>query len=149
MGDFWKNAFAIDHERERTFTDEEKDLCRRLAEKIVRHGMALPAILFLETARPMNFIGSQALAFFEPIVKGLFSWEDYTGFRIVLEQRGSVELILRSIEEAEAERTREIAKSKAEGRPGLILRTFRRLKEKKKMKGDTSPSKSQSKENGK
>ena len=140
MGDFWKNAFAINHEREHTFTDKEKDLCRRLAEKIVRHGMALPAILFLETARPMNFIGSQALAFFEPIVKGLFSWEDYTGFRLVLEKRGSVELILLSIEKAEAERTKDIAKSKAEGRPGLITRTFRRLREKKNTGSGPPPS---------
>jgi len=84
MGHFWKNAFAIDKEREQAFTEEEKDLCDRIAKKIVGYGLALPGILFFESARPLNFIGSQALAFFEPVVRGIFSWEDYTRFRDLL-----------------------------------------------------------------
>ncbi len=125
---FWKHAFAIDEKTEHSFTDEEKDLIRRLAEKIVKHGLSVPGILFIESARPLNFITSQAMAWFEPIVTGLFSWEDYEKFRMVLERRGSVELIIKAIEDAEAERSAEIAKLKSQKRPGLIVRTFRRIK---------------------
>ncbi len=125
---FWKHAFAINEKTEQTFTDEERELVRRLAVKIVGYGMAIPGILFVESARPLNFITSQAMAWFEPIIKGLFSWEDYEKFRLVLERRGSIELIIKAIEEAEVERGIEIAKLKAEKRPGLIVRTVRRMR---------------------
>ena len=39
MGHFWKNAFAIDKEKEHTFTEEEKDLCDRISKKIVGHDL--------------------------------------------------------------------------------------------------------------
>jgi hypothetical protein len=128
MGNFWKNAFAIDKEREYTFTAEETDLCDRVAKKIVGHGMAIPAILFIETARPMNYLGSQAMAFFEPIVKGLLTWDDYTRFRLILERRGSIDLLLGAVERAESARSSEAMRIKAEGRPGFFVRAYRRFR---------------------
>ena len=125
---FWKHAFAIDEKAEHTFTDEERELIRRLADKIVGYGLAVPGILFIESARPLNFITSQAMAWFEPIIKGLFSWDDYEKFRLVLERRGSVELIIKAIEDAEATRSAEIAKLKKQKRPGLFVRTWRKYK---------------------
>lgn len=130
---FWKNAFAIDKEAEHHFSEEERALVRRLTAKIVDHGLALPGILFIETARPLNFIGSQALAYFEPMIEGLFSWEDYAKFRVILERRGSVELILKSIEDAEAKRSLRSSKASqalrnsGKGRLGRIAGVFRRF----------------------
>ncbi len=135
---FWKHAFAIDEKAEYAFTDEEKELIRRLADKIVGYGLAIPGLLFIESARPLNFVGAQALAWFEPIVKSLFSWRDYEKFRLVLERRGSVDLILKAIEEAEGKRSAEIAEFKAQKRPGLITRTIRRLR-KSPEKGCAAP----------
>ncbi|MCB9479907.1 MAG: hypothetical protein H6684_13255 [Deltaproteobacteria bacterium] len=101
--DSLKHAFAIDHEGERTFTDEERALAGRIAEKIVGRQMTTPALLFLESARPLNFLGSQALAVFEPMVGGLVSGDDYAHLRRLLEKRGSVDLLLDAIEAAEKE----------------------------------------------
>lgn len=123
---FWKNAFAVETADEADFTDEERDLARRVAQKIVDRGLGLPGVLFIESARPLNFVGSQALAYFEPIVRGLVDWDDYTRFRVMLERRGSVELILGAIESAEAERTVEIARARREREPGWFVRKWRK-----------------------
>ncbi|MCC6158897.1 MAG: hypothetical protein IT350_12665 [Deltaproteobacteria bacterium] len=123
---FWKNAFAVEGADEAEFTDEERDLAGRVARKIVDRGLGLPGVLFIESARPLNFVGSQALAYFEPIVRGLVDWDDYTRFRVMLERRGSVELILGAIEAAEAERTIEIARARREREPGWFVRHWRR-----------------------
>ncbi|MBZ0270997.1 hypothetical protein K8I61_03105 [bacterium] len=108
-----RHAFAIDPKADATFSDEERALCRRVADKVVARGMGVPALLFLESARPLNFLGSQALAFFEPIVKGFFDFESYTRFRVILERRGSVELLLEALEAAEAAQAGRIASAKA------------------------------------
>lgn len=125
----WKNAFAVETADAADFTDEERDLARRVARKIVDRGLGLPGVLFIESARPLNFVGSQALAYFEPIVRGLVDWDDYTRFRVMLERRGSVELILGAIESAEAERTVEIARARREHVPGWFVRTWRKWRD--------------------
>jgi hypothetical protein len=121
----------VERAEDAAFTDEERALVRRLAKAVTDRGLALPGILFGESARPMHFVGSQALAWLEPIVKGLFSWEDYTRFRVILERRGSVELLVSAIEDAEAERVREIERARREGRPGWFARRFRKRRESK------------------
>ncbi len=126
----WKNAFAVERADEAAFTDKERDLARRVARKIVDRGLGLPGVLFIESARPLNFVGSQALAYFEPIVRGLVDWDDYTRFRVMLERRGSVELVLGAIEMAEAERAADIARARREREPGWFARTWRRWRRK-------------------
>jgi len=124
---FWKNAFAIERAEEFVATERERELIDRFAARICRHGLALPAILFLETARPLNFVGSQTLVFFEPIVRGIFEWPAYTEFAQMLERRGSVEAIIKAIEETEAEQQRLVREQKqARGKRGLFGRFARR-----------------------
>jgi len=104
---FWKNAFHI--EKTEAFVPDEREaaLLAGFADRVCRHGLATPAILFLETCRPLNFIGAQGLAFFEPLVRSLFDWEDYTAFYRMLERRGSVEELIRAVETRQAEIRRE------------------------------------------
>ncbi|MFQ6008563.1 MAG: hypothetical protein ACE5K8_06370, partial [Candidatus Zixiibacteriota bacterium] len=52
--------------------------------------------------KPLNFIGSQAMVFFEPIVQSLFNFKDYDTFRSALEKRESIEILLLKIEELDA-----------------------------------------------
>jgi hypothetical protein len=49
-------------------TAEETALLEKVATTIVHRRMAGPALLFLESASPMNFLGSQALHFLAPIL---------------------------------------------------------------------------------
>ena len=99
---FFKHAFAVDRAEDFTATEEEMAVLDKLASKIVKRGVTLPALLFLETARPLNFIGSQAMALFDPIVRGLFDWKEFSDFHKILARRGSVEVLIQRIERFES-----------------------------------------------
>jgi len=66
-----RHAFAVKGQADE-LTAEERELLDRLAVVVVRRGMAAPATMLLESVRHMNFIGSQALAFFEPLLAAVF-----------------------------------------------------------------------------
>jgi hypothetical protein len=53
--------------------------------------------------KPLNYIGSQMMAFFEPMFQAVFSWKDYDEFRQMMEERGTVEKLLQRIENLDAE----------------------------------------------
>ncbi len=82
---------------------EDEDLVlAKLAGKVVDRGFTVPAILFLESVKPLNYIGSQALVFFEPIVQSLFNFKEYDTFRTALEKRESIEVLIQKIEAMDA-----------------------------------------------
>jgi hypothetical protein len=75
----------------------------RLAAKVVEWKMAVPAVLFLESVKPLNYVGSQVLVFFAPIATTLFSTTDYAELTALLEHRGNIEVLLKRIEKKEEE----------------------------------------------
>ena len=77
---------------------EEDAVLEKLAKKVVEWKMAVPAILFLESVKPLNFIGSQTMVFFEPIVQAVFNIKDYDTLRCALEKRKTIEILLLKIE---------------------------------------------------
>ncbi len=81
---------------------EEDAVLEKLAKKVVEWKMAVPAILFLESVKPLNFIGSQTMVFFEPIIQTVFNIKDYDTFRVVLEKRETIEVLLLKIESLDA-----------------------------------------------
>ena len=83
------------------------DLLLGLAQKTVKRGLSVPAIFFLESTKPLSYIGSQAMAFFGPFVRILFESPHYYRYQEMLEDRANVELLLQIIEELEGERSRE------------------------------------------
>jgi len=82
--------------------EEEAAVIEKVAQQVVKRGMTVPAIIFFESVKPMNFIGSQAMVFFEPIVQGLFEFKDYTTFRQALEKRTTLEILIQRIEALDA-----------------------------------------------
>jgi hypothetical protein len=79
---------------------EERDaaLLDRLAARIVELRLETPAILALETARPLSLLTSQAMVFFEPFVQAMFRLSDYRRFASLAERRETVEELVRRIE---------------------------------------------------
>ena len=65
--------------------------------------MAVPAVIFLESVKPLNYVGSQVLVFFQPIATTIFDTADYAELTSLLEQRGSLEVLLKRIELKEEE----------------------------------------------
>jgi hypothetical protein len=84
---------------EGALADEERALLDRLAEGLSRRRLAAPAILFLESARPLGFVASQALHFFRPLVGAVLAEpRSYDLLARLLERRGAVELLVRRLE---------------------------------------------------
>ena len=79
-------------------SDEDADLLDRIAARIVRLGLATPAIFFLESVRPLNFVASQAMIFFGPLATAILPRHDWDRLARILEERESVEELLTRIE---------------------------------------------------
>lgn len=94
-------------------TAEDRELLERLATWLARRRMATPAVFFLESLKPLNFVGSQAMVFFEPVVQAFFEGKEFSRFAGIMERRENVELFLEMIEAADhAQQERERSATK-------------------------------------
>lgn len=84
-------------------TPHQEEILTKIAQKVVSWKMSVPAILFLESVKPLNYVGSQMMAFFEPFVQAIVSWKDYDEVRNMMEERGTVERLLQRIEQLDSE----------------------------------------------
>ncbi|MCP4837598.1 MAG: hypothetical protein GY895_22870 [Phycisphaera sp.] len=97
-----RHAFAIEDAAAFEPTAREAAAAEKVCREIVRRRMTVPAVMLLEMSRPLNYLGAQALHFFQPFGTVLIepgSWETFANF---LERRGSVEYLARLIEDIEA-----------------------------------------------
>ena len=80
-------------------SERERELARRFAQAIVHRGLSAPALLFLEGAKPLNFVLSMGMAFFSPLVRIFAEGKDYCQVQEMLEERESIPYIIRYIEQ--------------------------------------------------
>lgn len=122
----FKDAFALPPEGEKPkLTGRQSELLDKLAQKVVGYRMTIPAIMFLETAKPLSYIGSQTMVFFEPMVKAVFNVAEYDEIRIMMEDRRNVEELLVRIERFDREAA---DKEKAAKKESRFFRWFKRKK---------------------
>jgi hypothetical protein len=84
---------------EAALDDDERTLLDQLADGIARRRLTPAALFFLESMKPMGYLGSQLMVFLRPIV-GIV-WHDpsrWDRVQHLLERRGSIELLLRRLE---------------------------------------------------
>lgn len=86
-------------------TAEDEVMIRKVAERLVRMRMSVPAIFFLESSKPLAFVGGQLLIFLEPFVQAIFNFAQYQRFAALMEDRDNWERLVRKIEDLEAEFT--------------------------------------------
>ena len=86
------------HAKTEGLASEEDALLDRLASRVVELRMDVPAILALESGRPLTFLASQAMIFFEPIARALFRLPDYRRLVALVERRETVERLTAKIE---------------------------------------------------
>jgi hypothetical protein len=96
-----RHAFALEPEGQ-PLSPEDMALLERVAATVVERGMATPAILFLESVGPMNFLGSQALHFFAPIIEVVFPQRDVERVAHLLERRDTLSRLTVLIEQRTA-----------------------------------------------
>ncbi len=63
--------------------------------------MGAPAVLFLSSLRPLNFVGSQAMLFLKPFLTPLFNTQQYERLAAILERREGISALIEAIETAQ------------------------------------------------
>ncbi len=107
MKDWLTNAFAIPQSN-REYSQQEHAILDKVAKKVHARRMVAPAIIFLESVKPLNFIASQAMVFFQPIVSSLFNTSEYELFARLLEERSTLEVLLSKIEDLDQDKRTDI-----------------------------------------
>lgn len=92
-----RHAFAVEPEGQ-PLSVEEAALLEQVADAVVRRGMASPAVVFLESMGPMNFLGSQALHFLTPLLDVVFPPRDIERLAHLLERRDTLSRLAAMIE---------------------------------------------------
>ncbi len=82
---------------------EDRALLERVARRTVDLHLEVPALLALESLRPLSFAASQALLFFEPFAQALLGIRDYRRFAQLVERRETLEELATMIEGRVAE----------------------------------------------
>jgi hypothetical protein len=90
------------HEFHEQLSEPQRQAVERLARQVTRLGLSPVAILFIESSRPLNFVGSQLLHFFAPMIQAFGKFQDYQAIAELLEDRRSVDYLLEAIEREEA-----------------------------------------------
>ncbi len=92
--------------------ERRDELIEKIARAIVERNLTAPAIFFLESAKPLSFIGSQVMVFFDPLVRSIFNVRAYNDVRLALEERENVDRLLAAIERYDAEWRAEMKEKK-------------------------------------
>ncbi|MBD3237497.1 MAG: hypothetical protein GF330_12395 [Candidatus Eisenbacteria bacterium] len=101
----------------------DDELLDAVAKRVVRMGLAVPAVFFLESTKPLSFVGSQVLVFLEPFVGAFLSVHNYQRFARLMEDRRNLETLIQKVEARDEEarleekqRKRETKERKAEAK---------------------------------
>jgi len=87
--------------------DEQRreQLLDDLTRRIEKMGMTAPAILFLETYKPLAFLGAQLLWFAQPFLSLGFKEADLRDLALLIEDRAGVEELLDRLEALQTDKT--------------------------------------------
>ncbi len=86
-------------------TEEQRDdLVERVAREILLRGLTGPAVLFLQANRPYRPLGSNAMLFFDPVLRGLFGGELAPASELLADDL-SIEQLIERLQEADEEST--------------------------------------------
>lgn len=82
--------------------DMREDPVEYVAREIELHGLAGPAVMFLEASRPYRPLGSQAMLFFDPVLRGIFGSGSIALARVLADDHG-IDRLIERLEEFEQE----------------------------------------------
>lgn len=80
------------------FTSEEIAILEKVATEVNKRRMSHAAILFLESVRPLNFIGSQLMVALKPLLDIFVNTSEYEKIIKTIEKRGSISQLIELIE---------------------------------------------------
>lgn len=83
--------------------ERREEILTKIAQKVVDLKLTPVAIVMLESSKPLSFVGSQLMVFFQPIITSLFPFHQYDELAALLEERTNVESLIQTIERLEDE----------------------------------------------
>jgi hypothetical protein len=81
--------------------ERKKFLVNKIAQRIVDMRLSPVAIVFLESSKPLSFIGNQFMIFMQPFYRAFFSYREYEEIAAMLEERKNIEILICEIERLE------------------------------------------------
>ena len=105
MRDWLRHAFSIPAAEDFCPTQAQRALVERVVRLTLDKGLETPALLLLETVRPLHRVSSQLLLFFAPILALLALDAAGAEFSRLLEHPGSVEFLASELERQSHART--------------------------------------------
>lgn len=81
--------------------ERREEILTKIAQKVVDLRLTPVAVVMLESSKPLSFVGSQLMVFFQPIVTSLFPFRQYDEVAALLEERSNVESLIQKIEKLE------------------------------------------------
>lgn len=97
---FLRHAFAV-HDGEAKPGEAELAAAEQVCKAIWRRRMTVPALVFLESVRPLNYVSAQMMHFFAPFATAAMDASSYEAFARFLERRQSIDWMCRRLEELE------------------------------------------------
>ena len=110
------------------------ELIEKISKFIAERRMAAPAIMTIESLRPLARIGSQLMHFLAPFAEIIFNAKEYQEFAVLLENEEYVRLLIKRIDEIDVEMYREERKDKKlkRKRRNNKIKQFLKIKKKDK-----------------
>lgn len=84
--------------------ERKKILLNKIAQKAIDYHLSPVAIVMLESAKPLAFLGNQFLIFMQPFYRALFNYREYEEITAMLEDRANIEALICEIERLEEAR---------------------------------------------
>lgn len=87
----------------RDLTAEEDAAVTAVARFVVRFGLTVPAVLWLESMRPLSFVGSQGMLMLSPSIGAFLPVNQWDALASLLEEREGIEVLIQRIEDLDRE----------------------------------------------
>lgn len=78
--------------------EQSEQLIEHLTQQISHWGLALPAILFLQVAKPLSFVASQGLLLCQPLLSFVYDTPRITGYAELLADRANIDRLVAQLE---------------------------------------------------
>ena len=87
----------------RELTPDESRAMDAVARFVVRFGLTVPAVIWLESMRPLAYSGSQFMHVLSPAIGAFLPGHQWDALAAVLEERGGLEALITHIESVDQE----------------------------------------------
>ncbi len=81
--------------------NRQRQVLAKVAQLLISRRLTAPALFVLESTKPLSFLASQALIFFQPFVQTFLPAKDYEVFAAAIEDRDNIEWMMQQLEAAE------------------------------------------------